>query len=53
LIPIWIQTVVAISTKSIKKDESDKKLNETENINKRKSLDLKETDTITKKKIKV
>ncbi|XP_060835383.1 LOW QUALITY PROTEIN: splicing regulator SDE2 [Rhopalosiphum padi] len=41
-----------VSTESTKKEQSDKELKETENVNKRKSLDLENSDTITIKKIK-
>uniref|UniRef100_A0A2S2P6D5 UPF0667 protein n=1 Tax=Schizaphis graminum TaxID=13262 RepID=A0A2S2P6D5_SCHGA len=41
-----------VSTESTKKEQPDKELKETENVNKRKSLDLENTDSITKKKIK-
>lgn len=40
-------------TESIKKEQSDEELLETENVNKRKCSDLEDTDTITNKKIKV
>ncbi|XP_025201570.1 replication stress response regulator SDE2 [Melanaphis sacchari] len=42
-----------VSIESTKKEQSNKELKETENVNKRKSLDLEYTDTVTKKKIKV
>ncbi|KAL5236237.1 hypothetical protein ACI65C_003647 [Semiaphis heraclei] len=42
-----------VSSESINKERPDEELEETENVNKRKSLNLEDTDTITKKKIKV
>lgn len=47
------ESVSTESTESTKKEQSDEELKETENVNKRKSLDLEDTVTITKKKIKV
>ncbi|XP_060873484.1 splicing regulator SDE2 [Metopolophium dirhodum] len=42
-----------VPTESIKKEQSDEELKETEIVNKRKCLDLEDADAITNKKIKV